>query len=142
MHYSEDVSAMKLLVAAIWRVRPPWDTRQICSRKVRTLDTLHVVFMSHLLYYYLITNYGVTTSLEYMVWSLPASVLINSLVVSLVHLFFIHKIYHLCRSQVKWLVTAPIILLVLVQFGFGMETVVFEYCNPSNHVYRSADLHV
>ncbi|KAI6001539.1 hypothetical protein F5J12DRAFT_842799 [Pisolithus orientalis] len=33
MHYSEDVSAMKFLVAAIW-----------------TLDTLHVVFSEHLVH--------------------------------------------------------------------------------------------
>ncbi|KIO09713.1 hypothetical protein M404DRAFT_22160 [Pisolithus tinctorius Marx 270] len=49
---------MKILVAALW-----------------TLDTLHAFFICHYLYYYLITNYGVPTSLEYMVWfaCLPTS---------------------------------------------------------------------
>ncbi|KAI6163243.1 hypothetical protein EDD17DRAFT_1572109 [Pisolithus thermaeus] len=52
MHYSEDTAPMKLLVAAI------------C-----VLDTLHVSLTCHALYYYLIINYGVVASLDYMVWS-------------------------------------------------------------------------
>ncbi|KAI6021795.1 hypothetical protein BKA83DRAFT_4287630 [Pisolithus microcarpus] len=60
MHYSEDASTVKFLVGAVW-----------------ILDTLHVAFMCHILYYYLITNYGVLTSLEYDVWSFPASLLVN-----------------------------------------------------------------
>ncbi|KAI6104598.1 hypothetical protein EV401DRAFT_2016526 [Pisolithus croceorrhizus] len=42
---------MKFIVAVIW-----------------ILDTLHVWFMCHMLYYYLITNYGDLMSLEYIVW--------------------------------------------------------------------------
>ncbi|KAI6099487.1 hypothetical protein EDD16DRAFT_1658210 [Pisolithus croceorrhizus] len=52
MHYSGDASIIKFLVGAVW-----------------ILDTLHVAFMCHILHYYLITNYGVPTSLEYDVWS-------------------------------------------------------------------------
>ncbi|KAI6132321.1 hypothetical protein EV401DRAFT_2065305 [Pisolithus croceorrhizus] len=33
--------------------------------------------------------------------------------------FFAYKIYYLCRPQVKWLVTAPIILSVFTHLGFG-----------------------
>ncbi|KAI6097645.1 hypothetical protein EV401DRAFT_2040751 [Pisolithus croceorrhizus] len=51
MHYSEDSSAKKLLVIAIW-----------------ILGTIHVSFMCHVLYHYLIINYGVPTNLEYGVW--------------------------------------------------------------------------
>ncbi|KAI6096444.1 hypothetical protein EV401DRAFT_2043668 [Pisolithus croceorrhizus] len=53
MHYAEGVLTLKSVVAAIW-----------------VLDTLHVVFVRHALCYYLIANYGVPTSLEYIVWSL------------------------------------------------------------------------
>ncbi|KAI6158496.1 hypothetical protein EDD17DRAFT_997484 [Pisolithus thermaeus] len=54
MHYSGDASTIKFPVGAVW-----------------ILDTLHVAFMCHVLYYYLIINYGVLTSLEYDVWSFP-----------------------------------------------------------------------
>ncbi|KIN94501.1 hypothetical protein M404DRAFT_1008298 [Pisolithus tinctorius Marx 270] len=81
MHYPEDAAIMKLIVAAVW-----------------TLDTLHSLFVCDVLYYYLVTNYGVPTSLDYSVC------------------FFIHKIYHLCRPNMKWLVTAPI-SSVVIPFG-------------------------
>ncbi|KAI6154518.1 hypothetical protein EDD17DRAFT_1630420, partial [Pisolithus thermaeus] len=56
----------------------------------------------HVLYYYLIINYGVPTSLGYSVW------------------FFAHAIHSLCQPQVRWFVTTPIILLVLVHFVFDL----------------------
>ncbi|KAI6003059.1 hypothetical protein EDD15DRAFT_2467633 [Pisolithus albus] len=124
MHYSEDSSTMKVVVAAIW-----------------ILDTLNVSLMCHMLYYYLITRYGDPTSFEYIVWSFPASYLVNVryiylasrrdristafqlFVVIIVRLFFAHKIYYLSRREVRWRVTAPIILLALAHFGFGMGVV-------------------
>ncbi|KAI6006505.1 hypothetical protein F5J12DRAFT_95906 [Pisolithus orientalis] len=110
MHYSGDATTMKFLVAALW-----------------ILDTLHALFTCHYLYYYLITNYGVPTSLEYLVWC--ALALMDSLAVFVVQCFFAHKIHYLCRRQVKWFVTAPIMLFVLVHFGFCVETTVLMFVN-------------
>lgn len=110
MHYPEDAAIMKLIATAVW-----------------TLDTLHSLFVCDVLYYYLVTNYGVPTSLDYSVWSLPASILANAFLVFVVQLFFTHKIYHLCRPNMKWLVTAPIILLVLVHFGFEIGVVILMF---------------
>ncbi|KAI6132547.1 hypothetical protein EDD16DRAFT_1532757 [Pisolithus croceorrhizus] len=112
MHYSEDASTTKFLVIAIW-----------------ILDTLHISFICHVLYYYLITNYAIPTSLEYIVWSLPASLLVNLFVVAAVQCFFAYKIYYLCRSQVGRLVTVPIILFLLTHFAFGVEVVVLVFAN-------------
>ncbi|KAI6166223.1 hypothetical protein EDD17DRAFT_44296 [Pisolithus thermaeus] len=103
MHYPEDAATIKFLVAAIW-----------------ILDTLHVSFMCHALYYYLITNYGVTASLEYIIWSFQASVLMNLLVILVVQFFFAHKIHYFCRRRLRWLLIPPIILFILAQIGFGM----------------------
>ncbi|KAI6003040.1 hypothetical protein EDD15DRAFT_1453411 [Pisolithus albus] len=106
MHCSEDTSTVKLLVAATF-----------------ILDTLHVSFMCHTLYHYLITNYGEPMSLKYIVWSYPASAAVNLLVVVMVQLFFTHKIHCLCRRGVRWLVTVPILFFVFAHYGFGMVTV-------------------
>ncbi|KIO09712.1 hypothetical protein M404DRAFT_996550 [Pisolithus tinctorius Marx 270] len=110
---------MKFLVAAIW-----------------ILDTLHLSCSERLVFAgewmangRSITNYGVTASLEYMVWSFPASLLVNVFVVCIVQCFFAYTIYCLCRPQVKWLVTAPIILLVVVHFGFALETAILMFLN-------------
>lgn len=92
--------------------------------------------MCHILYYYLITNYGVLASLEYDVWSFPASLLVNLLVVIVVQCFFTHKIYHLCPRRAKWLVAAPIILLLVAHFGFGMELIVLMLVNKEASVMK------
>ncbi|KAI6104614.1 hypothetical protein EV401DRAFT_2201055 [Pisolithus croceorrhizus] len=86
----------------------PRSAGQIHSCQVSILDTLHVSFMCHTLYYYLVINYGVPTSFEYVVWSYAASGVAQLLVIVTVQLFFAHKIYRLCRRGVRWLVTAPI----------------------------------
>ncbi|KAI6001526.1 hypothetical protein F5J12DRAFT_784066 [Pisolithus orientalis] len=58
MHYSEDSSCIKFVVAAVW-----------------ILDTLHISFRKCVVNSLLITNYGDLLSLEYIVWfaSLPVN---------------------------------------------------------------------
>ncbi|KIO09702.1 hypothetical protein M404DRAFT_281620 [Pisolithus tinctorius Marx 270] len=112
MQDTADSSIIKFIVAAVW-----------------VLDSLHVAFMCHILYYYLITNYGNPLSLEFVIWSFPASHLANLLLVTIAQLFFAHKIYYLCRHQVRWLVTAPIILLEIAHLGFGMATFILTLIN-------------
>ncbi|KAI6103838.1 hypothetical protein EV401DRAFT_691959 [Pisolithus croceorrhizus] len=68
----------------------------------KILDTIHVSFTCHVLYYYLIINYGVSTSLGYSVWTLSASPVPNACMISAVQLFFAHAIHSLCRPQVRW----------------------------------------
>ncbi|KAI6122033.1 hypothetical protein F5141DRAFT_1094411 [Pisolithus sp. B1] len=57
MHYSEDTWTIKFLVTGVW-----------------ILDTLRLSFVCHFLYYYLITNYGIPSSLLYFVWSYPVRI--------------------------------------------------------------------
>ncbi|KAI6104358.1 hypothetical protein F5141DRAFT_186502 [Pisolithus sp. B1] len=117
MHNLEDALTIKFLVAAVW-----------------ILDTLQVSFMCHALYFYLITNYGAPSSLDYAVWSLPASILMNVLTVFAFQCFFARQIYHLCAPRMKWRITALIMIFVLTQLGFGMETVVLGFFSPSPSV--------
>ncbi|KAI6122026.1 hypothetical protein F5141DRAFT_1201461 [Pisolithus sp. B1] len=56
MHYSDDASAIRFLVTSIW-----------------ILDTLRFSLVCHFLYYYLITNYGIPTSLLNMIWFIHIS---------------------------------------------------------------------
>ncbi|KIO09785.1 hypothetical protein M404DRAFT_290357 [Pisolithus tinctorius Marx 270] len=86
MHYAEDAPTTKFLVAAIW-----------------ILDTIHISFICHMLYYYLITNYGVPTSLERIVWSFPASLLVNVLVVCIVQCIL---------TQARFYAVAPALAIV------------------------------
>lgn len=114
MRNFEDTSTMKFMVATVW-----------------VLDTLHVSFVCHMEYYYLITNWGAPTSLEYIVWSFPASILIDVIVITIVQLFFARTIYHLCRRQLRWLVIVPLVLLVLAHVGFAMATAIVIFINST-----------
>ncbi|KAI6094959.1 hypothetical protein EDD16DRAFT_1681520 [Pisolithus croceorrhizus] len=73
-------------------------------------------------------------SFEYIIWSFPASTLVNIPLVVAVQCFFAHQIYHLCRPRVKLWVTAPIILSVVAEFGFTTETAVLELVNRQTSV--------
>ncbi|KAI6107230.1 hypothetical protein EDD16DRAFT_1523388 [Pisolithus croceorrhizus] len=79
MHYSENDSTTRLIVAAVW-----------------VLDTLHVSF-----------NNQLRRSADFDFYRV-VSILVNILVISIVQLFFAYKIYHLCRRELRWLMTAPI----------------------------------
>ncbi|KAI6006965.1 hypothetical protein EDD15DRAFT_2514796 [Pisolithus albus] len=119
MNYPNDDVPTKLFVAAIW-----------------VLDTTHVTLMCHALYYYLVSSYGVTTSLAYGVWSLfvsiqmhggqshrityfpvsllQASVAVNLTIACAVQAFFTVKIFYLCRPRLRWIVTVPIVSDILI----------------------------
>ncbi|KAI6106784.1 hypothetical protein EV401DRAFT_2077725 [Pisolithus croceorrhizus] len=134
MHYSEDTFAIKLLVAAIWIV-----------------DTLHVSFVCHVLYHYLVRSTClllVTVVLNYsrsqttafrQVWTIlsgPYQYEYPVFYLALTECIALLGIGsdEFCRPRLKWLVTVPIMLFVLAQFGFGIGTAVLEYSNLSKYV--------
>ncbi|KAI6100099.1 hypothetical protein EDD17DRAFT_212152 [Pisolithus thermaeus] len=125
MHYAEDALAIRFLVAGIW-----------------ILDTLRFSFVCHFLYYYLITNYGIPMSLLYLIWSLPASVLVHATVATAVQCFFAHQIYYLCRPQVRWWVTAPIMLSVLAATGLGVAAAILEFLNTETSLSMQISFHI
>ncbi|KAI6104619.1 hypothetical protein EV401DRAFT_2214250 [Pisolithus croceorrhizus] len=139
MHYSEDAWAIRFLVTAVW-----------------ILSTLHFSFMCHFLYYYLIINYGVPMSFLYVVWFvylsvsklhpvdeiLQASILMHAFVATAVQCFFVHQIYHLCRPQVKWWVTAPMMLSVLAGTGVGVATAILKFLNTETSVSTQLSSHI
>ncbi|KAI6150034.1 hypothetical protein EDD17DRAFT_1513728 [Pisolithus thermaeus] len=62
MHYSEDASTTKFLVIAIW-----WASEWL---SLASQHTAQGWIVCHALYYYLIANYAVPATLEYIVWFL------------------------------------------------------------------------
>ncbi|KAI6006472.1 hypothetical protein F5J12DRAFT_830811 [Pisolithus orientalis] len=62
--------------------------------------------------------------------------------VAVVQCFFVHQIYYLCRPQVKWWVTAPIMLLILGQIGFGIAAAVLEFVIHKTSVLTQISFYV
>ncbi|KAG1809087.1 uncharacterized protein BJ212DRAFT_613913 [Suillus subaureus] len=127
VYYPRDTHGLKVLVASIW-----------------VIDTLHVSFMCHALYYYLVTNFGDPDNLGTGVWSLFTSLGLNLVMAVLVQTYFAFRIYHLTRSKIRWWLTSFLMLVVLAHFGkipyttrqssslirdlaFGLETVIFMF---------------
>ncbi|KAL4073586.1 hypothetical protein J3A83DRAFT_4229735 [Scleroderma citrinum] len=119
MNYPDDGAAVKIFVMIIW-----------------ILDTLHVSLMSHVLYYYLISNYSNELALANGVWSLYASMAVNMCIACLVQAFFTVKIFYLCRHRLKWLVIAPIMIAILAHLGFGIGvSVLWHECWPKKYSF-------
>ncbi|KAL4063590.1 hypothetical protein V8B97DRAFT_1876581 [Scleroderma yunnanense] len=101
----------------------PRDTKLLVRRQ-RILDTLHIALMCRSIYFYLVSNFGNVVALAEGTWSLRGNQLCIAV---LVQLFFSVRIFYLCRREIRWLVTVPIVLMVLAHFGRIAETVVFMF---------------
>jgi len=106
LYYPKDDVSLKLLVTSLW-----------------VFDTVHVAFMSHTMYWYLVTGFGDVENLQNGVWSLFASMLMNVILAFIVQCFFTKRIYFLCPPKVKWWLPSCTGFIVLAHFCFGLETV-------------------
>ncbi|KZO91010.1 hypothetical protein CALVIDRAFT_489690 [Calocera viscosa TUFC12733] len=98
--FPRDVWWLKLVVASVW-----------------ILDTLHTIFISHMIYTNLITNFGDYEAIMHNTWSFNINVLITTIVAAISQVFFIHRCW---RCAVLNTVLSGIILLfAAVQFSFG-----------------------
>ncbi|TFK72906.1 hypothetical protein BDN72DRAFT_835514 [Pluteus cervinus] len=112
LYYPMDRIGTKSLVAAVW-----------------ILDTFHVAFMCHAVYFYLVTAFNHREWLASGTWSLFASIGMNVLIGFVVQCFFTYHIYQLCSQKQKlrpW-VTGIISFVVVAHFVLGMETVSFFF---------------
>ncbi|KAK7454651.1 hypothetical protein VKT23_011404 [Stygiomarasmius scandens] len=125
LNYPGDELHIKMLVLLVW-----------------VLDSLHVAFMCHAMYHYLITGYGVPKTLEYGTWSLFGSLALNVTVAFIsqwydqghqkfatnvyliISSFFTKRIHDLGPPKVKFLLSTFTASIVLAHFVFGLETAV------------------
>ncbi|KLO08420.1 hypothetical protein SCHPADRAFT_944472 [Schizopora paradoxa] len=105
IYYPRDEMVMKATVAVLW-----------------LSETLHVGFISHFMYNYLITNYGNPASLAQGHWSLYMSVLCNVVIATVVQAFFATKIYSFGKKK-RW-ITGIISFFIVAHFGFGIDFVI------------------
>ncbi|KAF9063561.1 hypothetical protein BDP27DRAFT_232790 [Rhodocollybia butyracea] len=102
-------TSLKALVLSLW-----------------VLDTAHAAVVCHIVYHYLISNAFNPTAFLLPVWSLPASVAINALVVAVCQLYFMSVVYKLSKKGwIRISLTAFIMISIILHFGWGIATVVF-----------------
>ncbi|KAF8558815.1 hypothetical protein OG21DRAFT_984905 [Imleria badia] len=77
-------------------------------------DSLHQIAISHAIYTYLVTDFGLFQELGNMVWSLAIQVFFNGFTTLLVQCFMATRIYRL--SKKNWLATGLAMIMVIAQF--------------------------
>ncbi|KAJ7614795.1 hypothetical protein FB45DRAFT_248155 [Roridomyces roridus] len=78
------------------------------------LETLQLIFIGHVLYFWLITNYNNPAALVDSIWCI--GILVTNLIVLIVELFFTYRVYIL--SGRNWILSGIIVLLAFSYFGF------------------------
>uniref|UniRef100_A0A0W0G5Z1 DUF6534 domain-containing protein n=1 Tax=Moniliophthora roreri TaxID=221103 RepID=A0A0W0G5Z1_MONRR len=103
---------------------------------ILALETIHAVFITHAMYYYLILNYGNSSALLTHIWSTIGIVPLTSAIRSLVHLFYAIRVYLLSRKRDWWTPTIVCILnaaQVALSITATVETAQSPYFAVTDH---------
>ncbi|KAF8573798.1 hypothetical protein K439DRAFT_1665668 [Ramaria rubella] len=108
--YPNDNLYLKGIVGTIW-----------------TLDTVHTVFVTHMVYTYLVTGFGDYNALAGNIWSFNMHVFLTTVVACVVQTFFVHRCWKLDRGMVNTALSIFILLVALVQLVFGLISTVLTF---------------
>jgi len=100
--FPRDVWWLKCVVASVW-----------------ILDTSHTIFICHMIYSTLITNFGDYDAIAHNIWSFNINVLITTIVAAISQVFFIHRCWRFDKSIFNTVASAIILCFAAVQFAFG-----------------------
>ncbi|KAF8889446.1 hypothetical protein CPB84DRAFT_1849393 [Gymnopilus junonius] len=101
-HSSQDGLFFKIAIFGLWAV-----------------DTIHIAFTAHGMYYYLVTSFGMFEVLLAPTWSLLAGVYLTNISDIIVRCFFAMRVYLLCgRSRPILRVFLPMVIIVLALIVF------------------------
>ncbi|KAF8983745.1 hypothetical protein BDQ17DRAFT_754322 [Cyathus striatus] len=85
------------------------------------LQTAHLAFVVHCLYIYLVTSHGTPFFTVKPMWSLSAQVFFPCVGIFLVQIFFMLRIWHLCKQQKK------VLFLIAIIFIFALYSMVIGF---------------
>ncbi|KAI0353723.1 hypothetical protein OH77DRAFT_1522281 [Trametes cingulata] len=83
---------------------------------VLIVETIHTVFCTHIVYYYLVTNYFKPQTLMNVVWSMSAQPVLSSIGISISQCFFAYRVYMI--SPKFRLLVAVAVLCEVISLGF------------------------
>ncbi|KAJ7629574.1 hypothetical protein B0H17DRAFT_1340027 [Mycena rosella] len=79
------------------------------------LDTLHLIFVIHTVYHYLISSYYKNDVLQVMIWSVSLEALPTGVTAALVQSFYAYRVWRMSHHNV--ILTGMILLLVMATSG-------------------------
>jgi len=100
-HFPNDRQFVRRLIAFLW-----------------LLDTLHIIFVTHASYWYMVTNFTQSSAIQQIPWSLWASQIMAPTSDLIVRMFFLYRVWILSKKN-KWLVY-PVVLVSVVPWLDGI----------------------
>lgn len=82
------------------------------------LDALHLAFIVHSIYYYLVINYASMDALTEIVWSFKLQVIFNVLITNSVHALYLHRLWIVSKGRSRAL---PITVCITVALDLGVD---------------------
>ncbi|EGO24672.1 hypothetical protein SERLADRAFT_415696 [Serpula lacrymans var. lacrymans S7.9] len=84
------------------------------------LDTIHVTFISHMLYYYLISNFANPPALSVIVWSFKGENIMTMIIILSVHCLYVHRLWILGKGRNRILSLVQVVTITLL-LGLSMR---------------------
>ncbi|KAF9059048.1 hypothetical protein BDP27DRAFT_528006 [Rhodocollybia butyracea] len=100
-----------------------WYMKSLVAATI-VLDTLHMGFVIHTIYFYLITKYYDNEQLNFMIWSVLAEAIPTGVTGALVQTFYTIRVWRL--SKRNYVLATLIMLFVLGQTGCGVAWVIIS----------------
>ncbi|EPT04839.1 hypothetical protein FOMPIDRAFT_1045521 [Fomitopsis schrenkii] len=129
-NYRQDARWLKIAVLFLW-----------------VLDTIHLAFIGHAVYTYVITDFGNIQAIEKPLWSITAHVLLSNLSDAVVRTVFLYRIWKIKMegyfTLIVVVVTGVISLMVLASgcafsvWGFLSANYIFKHRELSVFVYTN-----
>ncbi|KAH8102908.1 hypothetical protein BXZ70DRAFT_758351 [Cristinia sonorae] len=113
--------------------KDPWFMR-VGVGLITLLETIHTALEIHFLYFYAITCAGDPSLLNQIVWGSAAKIVCESIMVVLVHSFYIRRIW-IMSGRKLWLV-AILVALLVIRTGFGLATATLMFIYDHWDVFR------
>ncbi|KAJ7626978.1 hypothetical protein FB45DRAFT_920422 [Roridomyces roridus] len=132
------ISALQALFYFTRYGRDPFYLRVLVATTL-FLDTVHLAFVTHTVYHYLIVNYYNRDALQLMVWSVSLEALPTGITAGLVQSFYAYRVWKLSHRNL--ILTGSIMALVMATAGCGTAWVVLALqATTYEHLLRMTPL--
>jgi len=109
-------------------LRDPWYLK-LLSGVLLILDSLTTIFPAHVLYTYLIKDFGTVPKASSQPWSLNAENFVLGIITLLVQCFYAHQIWAVSKQRI---LVGVMIFLIIATFAFRFEIAVDVWKKPSD----------
>ncbi|TFK33817.1 hypothetical protein BDQ12DRAFT_738568 [Crucibulum laeve] len=103
-----------------------WRFQKFCVANLWILDAVHLAFIVHAVYHYIVTSFGSFAATQFVVWSFKLQIAINVAIVLMVQSLYGLRVWTLGRHFSR-LLPSVVIVIIVVGYAIGIILVVKTY---------------